>query len=246
MKTYARDNGGLYFGPVGGESNKRGYHAVFQSDGSVDMYRVTNTQYVWGYTSEGGWDRDYVLITNETFLGNYEIPEDCALIYVEDKLWIEGVVSGKVTIAAADTSQPNYDPDVVINGNITYVSNDGSDGITIIGEDDVLIGLTVPNEMEIRGIFIAQNGRYGRNYYTTSGGNQVPSQYDQYVIQDNLTTVGTVISNLRTGTQWTCGGTPCSGFLNRVDSYDRFLAQEPPPFTPAATQDEEFILWREE
>jgi hypothetical protein len=40
MKTYAKNNGGLYFGPVGGESGKRGYHAIFKADGTVDVDNI--------------------------------------------------------------------------------------------------------------------------------------------------------------------------------------------------------------
>lgn len=245
LKTYARNNGGLYFGPAGGESNKRGYHAIFKSDGTVDIYRVTNTTSVMGYSDEEGWEQEYNIIANETLMGNYAIPSSCMVLFFEDKLWIEGVVKGKVTVAAADISQPNHDVDIILRGNLTYAASDGTNGLTAIAERHVLLGLTTPDSMTLNGIFIAQTGRYGRNHYTTSGSNQVPSSYDQYVTRDTLTTVGTIVSNGRTGTQWTCGGTFCSGYETRVDSYDGKLSTSPPPFTPFTSSDFRFVNWRE-
>lgn len=246
LKTYARDNGGLHFGPAGGESGQRGYHAILKSDGTMDVYRVTSTTQVWGYTDEEGWEQERHIIAGETFLGNYAIPSGCSVAYFEDKLWLEGVVSGKVTIASADISQPNYDTDVILRGDLTYASNDGSDGLTVIAERNVLIPLTSPSDMTLYGIFIAQKGRYGRNHYTTSGSNDVPSSYDSYVEQNTLTTVGTIVSNGRTGTKWNCGGTFCSGYATRVDSYDGRLANSPPPFTPHTSSDYQFSEWRDE
>jgi len=240
MKTQAQESG-LYFGPVGGESNRRGYHAIFQNDGTLDMYRVTNTSYNWGYDSSAGWQRDYNRITNETFLGNYTVPSDCSLIFVEDKLWIEGVVNGKITIASADVSQPNYDTDIILNGDISYTTQDGSDGLTAIAEDDVLITLYSPDTMSLSGIFIAQNGHFGRNYYSE----EYPSYGYSNATRYSLSITGSIVSNGRVGTSWSCGGSFCSGYENRDNSYDRKLATDPPPLTPFVDDEYQFIEWLE-
>ena len=74
----------------------------------------------------------------------------------------------------------------------------------------------------------------------------MPSAYDSYVNQTLLTTIGTVVSNGRIGTKWTCSGVFCSGYNNRVDTYDRLLAFSPPPFTPSSSPDFKLVLWREQ
>lgn len=238
--------GGVYSSVAA--SDQRGYRLVFNSNGTVTIYRVTGTSGVWGYNSAHvpNWYTNYDIITTQTALGTYTPPSDCALIYVNAKTWIEGTVSGKVTVVAADTG--TYAPDVILRDNIHYATADGSSGLTVIAEDSVLVPLISPDQMTIRGIFVAQAGLFGRNYYTTSGSNEVPSQYDGYVQQSQLTTNGTVVSNLRVGTKWLCGnpGTYCSGYNLRVDNYDRILAFSPPPFTPAASTDYRFVLWREQ
>ena len=100
-------------------------------------------------------------------------------------------------------------------------------------------GIDVPDIMEVNGIFVAQEGNFGRDYYTFS---DVGSDY----MKDTLTIHGTIVSNERVGTKWTCGGTYCSGFETRFNSYDRALVEDPPPLTPESAADYSFVEWREE
>lgn len=244
MKNQAQADG-VYFGSAGGQSNRRGYHAIFKSDGTFDMYKVTNTTRVWGYDSTVGWQREYNIIANETFLNNYSIPSECSLIFVEDRLWIEGVVKGKTTIAAAKVSQANFDADVILSGDIIYTTSDGSDGLTVVAENSILIPLNSPDDMKIRGILIAQKGHFGRNHYTDSGSKRVPVSLRPSVYRNSLTMNGSIISNGRVGTKWTCGGAYCSGYADRYNAYDRKLATDPPPLTPFVDDEYEFIEWRE-
>jgi len=49
----------------------------------------------------------------------------------------------------------------------------------------------------------------------------------------------------RVGTRWISGGTTVSGYTNRTNTYDRNLANNPPPFTPFSSQDYQLSQWRE-
>jgi hypothetical protein len=162
LQTLAETDG-LYFAPSGG--SYYGYHLVFQSNRTVDVYRVTGTTQVWGYTIENGWLQERPVISSESLLGNYAVPADCGVIFVEDDIWVEGTLSGKVTLAAADVDTANSDRSVVLPGNILYATGSGTDGLTLIGEKNVTVGLNTPDVMTLNGIFIAQNGRFGRNHY---------------------------------------------------------------------------------
>ena len=246
--TNVRVNGvqqGSTFSSVGG-SDQRGFHIVLRADDTVDIYRVTGTTGVYAQRIDniGVWVTDYHIISSQTYIGRYTIPSDCRLIFAQAKVWLEGVAGSKVTVIAADTG--SFSPDIVLSNNITYASGTGSSGLTAVAERSVLIPLNSPDVMTIRGVFVAQNGYVGRNFYQQGGSNGVPSTYNSSVIQSSLTTIGSVISNNRVGTQWSCSGVTCSGYQSRVDTYDRLLAFSPPSFTPSASPDYKLVLWREQ
>lgn len=246
--TNVRVNGvqqGNSFPSVGG-TDQRGFLIRFNADDTVEVRRVMGTGQSQSQHIDnlGTWVSDYHTVQNSPLIGTFAIPQDCPLIYSEAKIWIEGTVGSKVTIVAADTG--TYAPDVIINNNITYASNTGASGLTVIAEKSVLIPLFSPDDLTIRGVFVAQGGYVGRNYYQVGGSNGVGQGGSPFVTRSSLTTIGSVISNQRIGTQWTCGGTLCSGYATRNDLYDRLLAFSPPPFTPAASPDYKLVLWREE
>ncbi len=247
IKSLAQSSG-LYFPQISGASPRRGYHLVFQADGTVDVYRVTKSRRIWSYDGEDGWARRYEIITRENFLGSYTVPATCSVIFVEDKVWVEGVVEGKITVASADVINPVYTTDVILNGSLTYAHSDGTDGLVLLAQNNIRIPLLSPDNMKLNGIFIAQQGDFGRNYYTKTGQRDVPRVYDSYVFRNSLDIVGTIVSNGRVGTKWYCGDTEkyCSGYANRTNTYDAALADAPPPFTPTVSPDYRFVMWSEE
>lgn len=223
MQSKAQTGGGHYIGPSG----NYGYKIRFNSAGTFTVERVTNTYAYTSYTSEGGYATERHVITGTSTVGTYAINSDCPLIFVEDKVWLEGNVNQKVTIAAADVDSSSSNPQIIINNDISYTST--SSGLLAVAEQDVLIGLNVPNNMTINGIFVAKNGRFGRNHYYTA---YLNSTYDPYVFRSSLTVNGTIVSNGREGTKWSSGGVQTSGFTNRVNTYDRNLVLNPPPLAP--------------
>ncbi len=237
LKSYAQSGGGLYFGTASTDST--GYHFVFQSNGTVDVYQVNNADGDWAwndaygydYDSSYGWRYEYYNITSETYLGNYAIPPACSLIFSEGKAWVEGTTDRKVTLVAA-TDGGSYDPDIMILDDLDYATLDGSAGFTFIAENNVLISRNSPQNMTMRGVFVAQNGHFGRDYFS---GN----------VKGTLTLQGTIVSRKRETTSWYCGYV-CSGYATRINSYDRHLTTDPPPFTPVYSQDPLYITWRED
>lgn len=236
MKDKAENAGGIYIP----QSTREGYRVEFLADGTYNLYEIRSKE-----NEPQGNAYGYHLnkIRNARFEGNFTIPDNCPLIFVEDDLWIDGVINGKVTIAAADLSTSGNDPTIILNDNLTY-ANENS-GILAVAELDVLIGFEVPDDMEVNGIFVAQNGKFGRNFYDED---DLPAAWDQYVRRNSLTMNGTVVSNGRVGTKWVCspGSTYCSGFNYRYNSYDRNLVENPPPLTPNTSDVYEFTEWREE
>jgi hypothetical protein len=241
LKSKAQTQGGIYYGPAAGSINERGYRVIFNANGTFTLYRVTSTDGYASYSSQYLNTTEHSVITGQTLLGTFNVPSDCSLMFFEDRVWVEGTVNAKVTVVAA-TPTSGTTPDAYLNNNIYYNAYDGTDGLTLIAERNVLIPLVMPDLMEIHGVFVAQSGHYGRDHFSI---NNTPSSLDQYVSQTRLTTIGTVVSNGRTGTSWICGGIFCSGFQTRFDYYDQLVAFSPPPFTPVASTDYRFTLWSE-
>lgn len=240
LKSIAQ-SGGLYFPRYsGGNSNSeaywKGYHLIFNSDGTVTVKRVTSASKVTVQPlNPADSTTDHTVINNETTLGTYAIPSSCGLIFVEDNTWIEGTLSQKATVVVANVSDTGVAPNAMLRNNITYAN--ATSGLTVLAANDILISGDSPSNMTLNGIFVAEGGAFGRNYYGC------PSSYEP---RGTLTIHGTTVSNKRTGTKW-AGGCPNgdAGYQLRTDTYDRSLASDPPPFTPSISTDYQFIDWKQ-
>ncbi len=238
MRTSAQADG-IYYGPT----SDWGYRVVFNGNDTVDIFRVTGTQDYRSFSSSEGthWGERNDITSNVQIANNLAIDPDCPVLFFEDKVWIEGAVSGKVAVAAGLNSS-NLQNNIVIHDDVTYVA--GTDaGLVAIAEDDVDVGIDVPNNMIANGIYIAQNGRFGRNHYTTGN---LPNSLDPFVSRDSLTRLGSVVSNQRGGTEWSSSGSHISGFRSRTTSFDRDQVDNPPPLTPETSDVYELQDWRSE
>ncbi|MDB4992489.1 MAG: hypothetical protein JWL75_734 [Parcubacteria group bacterium] len=241
LKTKAQA-AGLYFaryssGTSGSSTYYRGYHLIFNADGTVTVKKVSATSAITVQPiNPADSTTDHTVITTETTLGTYTLPSSCGLVYVEDNVWVEGVIPKKVTVVAADVVNAGVSPSAMLSNNITY--SGAAAGLTLIAENDVLVTGLSPSTMNLNGIFIAQGGAFGRNYYGC------PSSYEP---RSSLIIHGTTVSNKRTGTKWVGG---CSsgdaGYQTRTDAFDRTLATDPPPFTPSISTDYQFVDWHEQ
>lgn len=233
--------GGLYFGPSG----DWGYRLVINDDNTVTVRRVTTAPQTGTFSIEDDWHYERNRVGNSTAVGTFPIPADCPLIFVEDKVWLSGTVNRPVSIATANLGSHSIDPSIILEGSITYTSATSS-GLLAVAENNVLVGLVVPNNMTLQGIFVAQNGRFGRNHYSSGGTHPLPSSLTSYIARNSLTMIGTIVSNGRVGTQWTSGGVFVSGFSSRSNSYDRNLVDNPPPLVPRTSDVYELSDWRDE
>jgi type II secretory pathway pseudopilin PulG len=251
LKTVAQSDGIYYprYSTTNGQGDPaywRGYHLLFNANGTVTVRRVSaTTQLQVTPVNSADATTDRVLINNEATYETKTIPVDCGLIFVEDNTWIEGTIPQKVTVVVANIVNANIAPNAYLRNNIQYGATDGTDGLTVIAENDVLVAPDAPTNMTVNGVFIAQGGAFGRNLYLNSSRTDCNSTYEP---KTSLTILGTTVSNKRTGTKWVngCGAGDDAGFAVRTDSYDRRLASDPPPFTPVVSTDYELMDWREE
>jgi hypothetical protein len=243
MQTKAQTGGGVYLP----SSGTYGYRITFNGNGTFTARRVTAVRSYTAYSTEDGSHTERNIIQTDAFYGTYPISTACPLIYVADKIWLQGEVDQKVTIAAAGTDSTGANPSIILQNDITY-DDPNTDGLLAVAEQNVLIGIDVPNNMNINGIYVAQNGRFGRNDYEYSNlpNPSGPLDFRPYYERNSLTINGTIVSNGRVGTQWTSGSTFQSGFHDRYSSYDRNLVSNPPPLVPNTSDVYNFVEWREE
>ena len=227
---------GFYFGPSG----RKGYHIKFLSNGKFELYKVTRLQNpVYGWDGEK-WVEESNSIKRESLLGIYDLPSDCAPIFVEDNLWVSGDVAGRVAVVAAQLPEiPDEMKKIIIHDNINYVTEDAVLGL--ISQSDILIPLYSPNRLEIKAALLAQKGRVFRYYYPPWPW----EPYKTYAIRDYIETYGSIITNKMWTFTWIDGwGNVISGYRETEMSYNPDLIYEPPPYFPTHGEYEIF-QWEE-
>lgn len=209
-----------------------GYHFKLKSGGSVEVRLIGDLDGDWAYSEEEGWHYDYFSIESEDPYKTVEIGSSCPLMFVEDDLWIDGELEGRLTVASADLSSEPKETTVVLPSDIDYTSLDGSSGLGLVSEGDILISPDSPDYMTVRGILVAQKGHFGRNLYWWNK-------------REKLEIHGSVVSNGRVGTKWSSGSFVVSGYKERKNYVDTHLIYDPPCFVPYVTSDFKVFRWEE-
>ncbi len=226
---------GVYLDPSG----NLGYLLSFLPNGTFDVYRITGLwPAVWGYNGTQ-WVQESNSWSDRTFVQNYAIPEN-GLVFVEDNLWIDGVVNGRVLVASARFPDvPATNTSIRIQNDITYdVDNHDSSVLGLIAQKDILIPLRSDDRLEIDAAMLAQKGHVFRYYY--------PDWYAPWHLRDKIEVFGSIITN----TVWTFSWVSCdtcpviSGYEINETTYDPFLLYSPPPSFPTSGE-YTFISWEE-
>ncbi len=247
IKTDAQANG-VYYAPSGGQ----GYHITLKTTGKFDIKRVnslfpapggcTNAQAeanwaTWSIGTGGG--------AETVVASNVDLPSN-GLIFVEDNLWIDGQIqNARLTIAAATFPDvPATRKNIIVNGNLLYTYYDGTDVLSLMAQNDVIVGLKSADTQRIDGALIAQNGRTGRNYYASACG----AEYRR----SSITLYGMVGTYQQYGFAWSgatfgCpdGSTRSSGYCTRSITYDANMLYGPPPSFPLTTSQYQIVSWDE-
>lgn len=227
MKESAED-AGIYLPP----SNAQGYSLVFNSNGTVSVYKVTGRLY-----NPTGWDtknnphNEYVDYSSRDLQFTDSIPAN-GIIYVEDKTWVEGEVKGRVTLVAA---QLPYDsstaPTIYIPNNIVYNEKDGTDSLGLIAQKDIVVTYHAPADIEIDAAIISQNG--GAQFFYYSGN-----------IKNSITIFGAIMTFDQWTWTWVNGsGNVTSGYRNTYSNYDSNLLYAAPPSFPLSSSGYQLLSW---
>ncbi len=221
IKTGAQ-NGGYYRTSSGAE----GWRLNFQANGTFRIYRVNSTNC---YQAKDIGDNNFhsycIDIRTQGSPATINVPSN-GYIYVEDDVWVDGVVDGRVTIGTAAGKS------IIINDDVVYETKDGSDVLGLIAEKDILIPRNSPEDLEINAALLAKSGAAKRYMYP---GNT----------RDHLSIFGSVISyGLWTWSWSSGGGSITSGYEVTDATYDVNLTYNPPPGFPVGSE-YNLISWEE-
>jgi hypothetical protein len=234
----AAQSDGLYLD----KSNNDGYHFIFLDDGTLRVYKVTDTDEIEGYSVPGqglgeeGCRNLYQIIADESFVGTYDLA-NISVIFAEDHLWVEGTITSRLTVAAASFPIVSSDINIWIPNNITYSAYNGSALLGLVSQNNIFFTRDVPDDFQVDAILMAQSGKIIRHgYFNWCGGTDG-------AVKQKLTINGGVISYFRS--YWNYGTAPDSGFIEREINFDTNALYRPPPYFPTSGQ-YEFISWAEE
>jgi len=239
MKTAAQQTG-VYLG----NSGSYGYHVVFNANGTYTISTVTNANSDKGYSVEKGCQTLSEEITRQQVIGTYSIAAK-PIIFAEDNVWVDGIVNGRATVVAARFPLDINTMNVWITDSVVYASKDGSSGLGIVAQNNIYLGLHVPQRLEINAALLSKSGNVIRHNYKYKGCSHLPD-----AVRQELNIYGSLISNLKSYWTWGTGESgygsdPVSGFSHVNIMYDPNLYYTPPPYFP--NQGEyEFISWEEQ
>lgn len=224
---------GIFLGP---SPLGLGYHLNFKDNGTVDIFQITELRSsVWGFNGQ-----EWVFESNDfnrtTFLANRSLPANCAPIFIEDNVWVSGVINGRTTLVAARFPEvAGIRKNIIIPTNITRANPDSV--LALIAQKNILIPLHSPDIMEIEAVLMAQKGRVIRYFY--------PNWYAPYHFRREIRTFGSIISNEIWTFTWIDNvGRVISGFERTKINYDSGLINNSPPHFPVYGE-YEIINWRE-
>lgn len=227
MKASAQA-GGIYLSP----SNAQGYSLVFNSNGTVSIYKVTSLR-----SNPTGWDvngvahNEYTDYNARTLQSTPAIPSN-GIIYIEDKVWVEGTVNGRVMVAAAKLPYvPSTAPTIYIPNNIVYAAKDGTSVLGLLAQKDFVVTYRAPNTLEIDAAIIAQNGSAQFFYYPGA-------------IKTSILVYGAIMTYGQWTWTWVNGsGSVVSGYSSTNSTYDGNLLYSPPPSFPVSSAGYQQLTW---
>jgi hypothetical protein len=174
---------------------------------------------------------EYTDYKNRQLLSTPAIPAN-GIIYIEDNVWVEGTVKGRVMVAAAKLPYvASAAPTIYIPKNIVYAAKDGTSVLGLLAQNNIVITYNAPSALEIDAALIAQNGSTQFFYYP-----------------GNTKTSITIFGSIMSYGQWTWSwvnsqNTLTSGYATTIDTYDKNLLYSPPPSFPLSTSGYQQISW---
>lgn len=221
IKQGAANGGGIYLS----SSGYYGWRLRFLSNGKVEANKVTAVNCYSGYDIGSSWPETFCIdiktLGGTTF--TYNIPTS-SYIYVEDNVWVEGIVKGRAVVGTRTGSS------IMLTSSTIYAAKDGTNSLGLVAEHDILASRNSKNYLEVDAVLVAQNGAAKRYYYS---GN----------IKESIIIYGAIITSGQWTWTWVDGSdNVVSGYRSTTMIYDENLTYGPPAGFPVGT-DYQIISW---
>lgn len=228
MKTAALQKG-YYLEP----SDAAGYYLKFKKNDTIDVHRVTKLKKaVWGFDGQQWIEESNDFSGAPTYVKTFQLnTEGCNeqnLIFVEDKVWVDGEASQKTTIVAARLPDlPETNASIVVNSSLTYEGSKVGQKIALVAQKNIIIPLYSPDELEIDAVLFAQKGKIIRYLY--------PDYYSPWHLREEIEISGSLIARDLIRFSWFDeNGQVNSGYQRGENHYDADLVENPPPYLPGS------------
>ncbi|MFA6490354.1 MAG: Ig-like domain-containing protein, partial [Candidatus Magasanikbacteria bacterium] len=219
IKTKSQANGLVW--PYLPASGAYGYQLSFKNDGTVDVSKVISAPTCY---SDACYDAvDFGPVTN------YQIPTS-SYIFVDDTVWVNGVVKGRATVATINN-------DMIVNGNLVYLAKDGTNVIGLMTNQNIVFPYNIPDPMEVNAAMVTVNGSIFRPKYL-----EVGASTKNIISTQNF--YGSRVGSYAGGMKYLGCGSVCSGFENTNYFYDANLTYRPPAGFPVGSS-YNLISWEE-
>ena len=234
-------------------SGAQGYYIHLNTNDTFDVYKVNSIVSLSNSCSnnvtarsESGWSSWDI---NKKTLVKSGVPfPSSGVIFFQDNLWVDGSINtARLTIAAGIPGATSNYANITIDDNVTYTNFDGRDVIGLIAQGNVNVGFESADNLTIDAALVAQNGRIGRYYYSSSCTSPTDSDYPRnsgnryYYGRTTINLLGMLATNQRYGFAWSDD----TGYTNRDINYDSNLLYGPPPSFPLASSQYSTISWKE-
>lgn len=239
LKTQAQTNGTYY-----ASSSVYGYDLALSASGTYRMYKVTSLAQLpnscTNTSHEPGWG--VWSVGDETLVASGTIPDN-GVIFAEDDLWVRGQIKNEhLTVAAGRFPEnPSTYANITVNNSMLYTNYDGLDGLGLVAQNNLNVGLFSDDILRVDGAIIAQNGRVGRYYYSPPNVHNNSQKCGDTVMRQKITLYGSIIS----GGQYGFGFDDSTGYQERDVIFDPNLRASPPPYFPLLSTQYTPISWEE-
>lgn len=218
-----------------GQKTHSGYALQFNASGDVTVGRVTASR---DSGKTGGscvnHSRADSLIQSVIWESTPRTLPSNGIIFVADNLWVWGTITDRLTVASGrlpDTSSTNTS--VYLQSDITYSAKDGTVALGILSQSDIRLNSASEDDLNIDAYLMSQKGKVFRPLYA---GN----------IRDTISVYGGIASYSWWTWNWAdTTGTISSGYQNTSQTYDTYLALNPPPLFPKSGS-HAILSWKEE